>query len=708
MKKVIALITVVLMMTMGIPSFVDSTSDYVDIEMKTYGFKSYIPLRKTFEGLGYTVTWQPENRMVEIVKGNQSVYVKAEEQYVLRNGVLVNSQVMPLVIGDRLYLPLEMVAILFETYDAKTASTIRVYDDLKSFEGKLPTLKDKDEYDKLLSFYPEQTFMYDYIEESLEMDMAPAAEKTVTGSSEVSETNTQVAGVDEADIVKIDENYIYTLKDSKLQIIKTGRGNLEVVHTVEENGFWPTQLYVTEDKLILIGREQILDLKTYEENGRIMSVPIYKQEVLMVKCYDISTLEKNAPILIKSFGIEGNYLSSRLVGDYIYVVANQYTYRGGPIMPMILEDEGHQGIETTTLAYEDLAYFPGHVNNNMLYTMGIDLNNLTTEGLDVKAYLGGGDELYADKDSMYLALRANSGMWWRGWGENTDIFSFDLEKGQINFKAKGTVPGYIINQFAMDEYNGHFRIATTRWGAEDATQGNTTLNNLYILDETLTEVGSLENLAPGETIYSTRMMGDQVYMVTYRQVDPFYVIDTGNPEAPKVLGYLKIPGYSNYMHPYDEQTIIGVGMETKLVDGRVINDGVKISIFDVSDFNNPVEKDKALIGTGNSSTDVSYDHKAFLFNKEKNILAIPVSLVSPTYGRQSKDAYIFSFTEDGMLDFRGAITHTGLSGDADYYNDYNNHVSRILYHGNDLYTLSNNWLKLNDFMTLESIDLLKR
>ena len=204
------------------------------------------------------------------------------------------------------------------------------------------------------------------------------------------------------------------------------------------------------------------------------------------------------------------------------------------------------------------------------------------------------------------------------------------------------------------------------------------------------------------------MIDNKVYMVTFRQVDPFYVIDTTTPEKPVVLGYLKIPGYSSYLHPYDDKTLIGVGMETKMVQGRVVNDGVKISLFDVSDFNNPVEKDKVILGTGNSSTDVTYDHKAFLFNKEKNILAIPVQIISGDYTRLSKDAYVFNFTTEGMLNFKGRIAHsTTFESESSYY-DHNDSVTRIMFIGNDLYTLSNNWLKLNDFETLKSLDVLRR
>ncbi|MBI9012886.1 MAG: beta-propeller domain-containing protein [Clostridiales bacterium] len=708
MKKTIMLLITLMLVIVSILTFAFTENIYVDIQKSVHANKDYIPLRKTFEGLGYTVTWQSKTRMVEIEKDNNIVYVRADDQYLLRDGVLVDGMTPPIIINGRMYLSLETVGQIFESYSFVTTTTIRFYDGLKGLNGELPKLKSKAEYEKLMSFYPNQLAYDKIFIEDMPMTGMETLDEVREAEEDVSETNTQVEGVDEADIVKIDANYIYALRDEKLQVITTGRNNLKVLHTIQETGFYPQQFFITSDKLVLIGNETRTEILTYEEGNRIMIAPVYKPDALMIKCYDIKNLENEAPKLIKSFGVEGDYLSARLVEDYVYIVANQYAHYLDPIMPILLEGDAENQISSSEIGYEELSYFPGHVNNNIVYTIGINLNNLTLEGLDVDAYIGGGNILYADKDTLYLTMQTNSSMWWRDWNESTDIFSFNLYQGTVDFKTKGNVPGYIINQFAMDEYNDHFRIATTRWGSEDVGLGNTTLNNLYILDQDLNQTGAVENLAPGETIYSTRMIEDKVYMVTYRQVDPFYVIDTSNPIEPEVMGYLKIPGYSSYLHPYDDQTIIGVGMETEIIGGRVVNSGVKISLFDVSDFKNPVEKDKIILGNGNSSTDVSYDHKAFLFNKEKNILAIPVRVISDNYVSYSNDAYIFNFTEEGMLNFKGMITHNALAENVKTYYDYNDSVTRIMYIGNDLYTLSNNWLKLNDFESLKLLDVLRR
>lgn len=719
MRKAIVFLLSMMLVIGGIPAVSSAEALTVDVQKLVYNGKEFIPLRETFEGLGYKVDWVDALKTVEIEKGNETVHIRADERYMLRNGVLVDGVSEPVIINGRMFISLQSAGELFNMYWFISSSQLRVYDGLKSLDAGIPKLKSKLEYEKLMSFYPNRNDYYMGFEGDMIMDIPspPMNEKMIEEEvamepmpivPDISETNVQVEGVDEADIVKIDGKYIYALKKNELQIIRTVRGNLEVVRTLKEEGFYPEQLFINEDKLILIGRETSTSIKTYEDGDRIITIPEYRSNVLMVKCYDKSKLEFEAPKLIKAFGVEGHYISSRMVEDYVYVVANRNMGYGIPVMPMVMETNDNRDTSGTRIAYDEISYFPGHVSGSMFYTMGIDLNDLSSTGLDVDAYLGGGQDIYADRDSLYVALRSNSGMWWRDWSRTTDIYSFDLDKGKVDPKSRGSVPGYIINQFAMDEYDGHFRIATTSWGSEDVTRGNTTLNNLYILDGDLKQVGSVENLAPGERIYSTRMMGDKVYIVTYRQVDPFYVIDASNPENPSVLGYLKIPGYSSYLHPYDDKTIIGIGMETRMEGSRVVNDGVKVSVFDVSDFSNPVEKDKVILGRGGSSSDVGYDHRAFLFNREKNIMAFPARVFYGSGSRMSKDAYVFSFKNDGTLNLRGAISHASLSEGEKVYYDYNDGISRIMYIGDDLYTMSNNWIRLNDLDSLEAIDSLKR
>jgi hypothetical protein len=218
----------------------------------------------------------------------------------------------------------------------------------------------------------------------------------------------------------------------------------------------------------------------------------------------------------------------------------------------------HNGV-TQQIRPWDIYYWADPANT---YTLTSILSiNVEDSTLNQKVYLtDAGHVMYASMDHMYLAkyhyiyTESNSG---RNWYPSTVIHKIAIKDGRIRYVASGIVPGTILNQFSMDEHKGYFRIATTIgswwWGRDDSK------NNVYVLDDDMRTVGKLEGLAPGETIYSARFFGNRCYLVTYKQIDPFFVIDLRNPKDPKVLGELKIPGFSTYLHPYDENHVIGIG-----------------------------------------------------------------------------------------------------------------------------------------------------
>src|SRR5438445_1746457 len=211
----------------------------------------------------------------------------------------------------------------------------------------------------------------------------------------------------------------------------------------------------------------------------------------------------------------------------------------------------------------------------------------------------------------------------------TVIQKFAINNGTISYVANNAVPGYLLNQYSMDEFGKKFRVATT--SEYYSSKGVTTANNVYVLDESLNIVGSLEKVAPEESIFAARFMGDRLYLVTYQRIDPFFVIDLAT-NTQKILGALKIPGYSSYLHPYDDTHIIGIGKETEQNQyGGLQPVGVKISLFDVSNVTNPVAVDTYLIGGPGTDSEILNDPKALLFDKEKNVLSIPV--FQQYYGR---------------------------------------------------------------------------
>jgi uncharacterized secreted protein with C-terminal beta-propeller domain len=294
----------------------------------------------------------------------------------------------------------------------------------------------------------------------------------------------------------------------------------------------------------------------------------------------------------------------------------------------------------------------------------------------------------------------------------TIIHKISIDEDKIEYVAKGTVPGRLLNQFSMDESGDRFRVATT---TEYYIQheGTVRSNAVYVLDEQLKIVGELEEIAPVESIFSTRFIGDRLYMVTFQQIDPFFVIDLSS-DTPKILGELKIPGFSNYLHPFDEDHVIGVGRDTKIdSNDRVQQLGVKIALFNVADVNNPKVLDDFVIGDRSSHSEALHNHKAFFFDKTRNILSIPINgdsnglehitskMFAPEYNRWS-GFYVFDVDSTDGFSIKGTITHS--DSDSRYYGMGD---ARTFYIDDVLYTASQGYLKMNSFDDLDAINSIK-
>lgn len=324
------------------------------------------------------------------------------------------------------------------------------------------------------------------------------------------------------------------------------------------------------------------------------------------------------------------------------------------------------------------------------------------------------DGFRKDRDALDLKIQKMR--------EMTTVHRIEITGGNVEYKASGEVPGRVLNQFSMDEHNGHFRIATTTgqvW-AEGARQS---ANHIFVLDLNLDIVGTLEDIAPGESIYSARFMGDRAYLVTFRKVDPLFVIDLSDPENPDILGKLKIPGYSDYLHPYDEDHIIGIGKEAvEAEEGDFAwYQGVKVALFDVSNVEKPKEISNYVIGDRGTDSEALRDHKAFLFSKEKNLMVMPIRLAEidedkytedswgPRYGDYVwQGAYVFSVdTENGFV-LKGQITHVEdediFKKSGYYFGGSQYTVRRSLYMDDTLYTISQGMVKMNDLGDLEEIN----
>jgi uncharacterized secreted protein with C-terminal beta-propeller domain len=535
-----------------------------------------------------------------------------------------------------------------------------------------------------------------------------SAEKSAGG--DYSQTNIQVEGVDEADLVKTDGDFIYLASGSSVIIIKAFPPEDAVVVARLESEKQVGDLFINGDKLIVFYISGYGDW-FYEE--RIAS-PEYYQEATEVKIFDVS--DRSNPSLDRTFSADGSYFNSRMIGDYVYVIVreNAILEDGEVELPVIRTDSGEKEIEASSI------YYPNSTDYNHAFTSVIAINvQDPEEEVNHETYLlGYACTMYVSQKNIYIT----SPRWAEDKGEyfeGTTVHKIEIEGSEINYLTDGFVPGHVLNQFSMDEYDGNFRIATTVGRASRTSSQS--VSNVYVLGPEMDVVGSIEGLAPGEEIYSARFMGRRCYLVTFRKIDPLFVIDLGNPEEPKVLGKLKIPGYSDYLHPYDENHLIGIGKETI---GAEEGDfawyrGVKISLFDVSDVANPKEVAKYEIGDRGTDSQALRDHKAFLFDRRRNLLVIPALVAeidSSDYGNEVpphahgefvyQGAHVFDISPAG-ISLRGRITHLDDDWDlkrSGYIFESKLTVERALYIDDVLYTISQGMVKMNDLEDLGELN----
>lgn len=626
------------------------------------------------------------------------------------------------------------------------------------------------------------------MQESMAMDVAVADSGSANKvqaphglPNDYSETNNQVVGVDEADIIKTDGNYIYTISDNTLYIILAYPGkNAKIVSTIEfENT--PSELFVKGDKLAVFGNFYDLDFF-----NKVDFTP--RSGMTFFNVYDIT--DKENPELEKKYKFEGNYFRGRMIGDYAYIITNTHpSYLSPYPTPLVFDGTTREAIPVSKVHYFDMPYDnPQFVNINSVDITNPDVQN--SESVIVE----GSQNLYMSKENIYITSTKYINEWElrmdittklmipeltasdqkiieKIQDADTDILSpaekkqkiyqiiqmyvsylnrnqqeefeakaekmlkeklkeyeymeftvihkISVDKTNIDVENSGMVPGHIVNQFSMDEYDNVFRIATTvsaRWNrfvedrtmegqprdegmvTEKAPSRTESTNHIFTLDKNLKIMDELGDMAEGEQIYSTRFMGDKLYLVTFKQVDPFFVIDLSNPDNIKSLGKLKIPGFSRYLHPYDENTIIGIGHDTTET-GRT--EGLKISLFDVSDVKNPKEVAKFVTKEKWAQSTAEYEHRAFLFSKEKNLLVIPAY----NYDYNGRDgnkgyngAFVFNIDKHN-IELRGIIDHS--MGSSNRY--YGAMVQRSLFIEDMLYTKSKNLLRINDLEDLKSV-----
>ncbi len=331
----------------------------------------------------------------------------------------------------------------------------------------------------------------------------------------------------------------------------------------------------------------------------------YQSDVYtFINIYDVSN--KANPTLTRNFTFSGSYFNSRMIGNNVYAVVSQpaMVYNGLVTLPAVYEGKNTYDAAPSSIYYADM--------NDTSYSFtsfyGLNILDDASQPTNMTVMMGGASTMYVSPDNIYVTYPE----WDQTIGQYTSIYRVKLNGLQLTFEAQGSVPGSVLNQYSMDEYSGNFRIATNWYG-------ETQISNVYILNPELSVTGKLEGLAPNENLHSVRFMGNKCYLVTFQKTDPLFVIDLSQPNNPTVLGELKIPGYSDYLHPYDESHLIGVGKEAvEAQEGDFAwYQGLKIALFDVGDVSNPKQLSNYVIGDRGTDSAALVDPKAFLFDKSK-------------------------------------------------------------------------------------------
>jgi uncharacterized secreted protein with C-terminal beta-propeller domain len=562
-----------------------------------------------------------------------------------------------------------------------------------------------------------------------------AASETQRAGDEFSTTNLQEVGVDEPDIVKTDGRIIVALSQGTLYLVDVTGFTPRVIGETGLNDFAVRDLFLAGDRVYAIG------------GGYGGPTPLGRAVAPEGLYYPSATSQMveisidGEPKVERSLVFDGAYVSARMVDDTIRVVISSTPHgfvwaapEGSGLKAEREATEKNRAIVRNSdidnwvpyyVAFDadgdvtdegnlvdcDRAFAPNEFAGlSMVTVMTVDASTgLQVE--DATGVLASGETVYASQDSLYVATQR-----WIDWnvltteddiareidGATTSIHMFDItDPRQTNYVASGEVQGYLLNQFAMSEYDGHLRVASTtqpiNWGSEFESESMVTV--LGIDGNELVVVGQVDGLGEGERIYSVRFMGDVGYVVTFRQTDPLYTVDLSDPTDPTVEGELKIQGYSAYLHPISEDYILGVGQDATN-QGRIL--GTQVSLFDVSDLSDPRRVAQYTLDEGTNS-EAEYDHRAFLYWPGTGLTMIPVQ--SWSWEEKAGKEEVF-FGAIGLevagddIEFIRRVNHPGGSSDNGSY-DWMAQINRSIVIGDSVYTISQKGILRSDLDTLE-------
>jgi uncharacterized secreted protein with C-terminal beta-propeller domain len=737
--------------------------------------RTLMPLSFVAKTMGFGVEWQEAERTVTLKKDKVTLEFKLGSTVMKNNSVATEMETAAISRHGRTLIPISYVAKALGinvTYDrgliildsAKTYSLTadkEYIDSMISRLSGLPIVGSSEVFNTILKDIAkeQQRFYEEYYNSSLAFALAapnsPRSSGTANQSSNIavpatqektdvkkalidkdevltdhSDTNIQVEGVDEADIVKTDGDYIYHLAYGILNIIKAdGSGQMERVCALNipmQNYRYsnPLEMYVDGSTICVIGVEEVRPPQY--EGSNYPNIKNRSSGTFLVKVLIYDTSDKSAPLLTREFSMEGRLLTSRKVENKLYLVLNYNMYfynltEPCQAAPYYSDSTDPKKTELVPLDYSRMHYLPDYLDDNMLIICGLDTTESETP-IQTIAIIGSGNTVYMSPSALYIAKHHSVYYLARSDNDNmnnssdsssdlTTFFKFALDNGYAIYQGKGTAKGKVLNQYSMDEFNGYFRAAMTVNVSDGISQ-----NALNIFAANMDLCGNIADMAPGEHIYAARFMGERAFMVTYRDIDPLFAMDLSDPYNPKVLGELKIPGYSTYLLAYDENHLIGFGRDTEvltttdsnsnIVSVRTVNSALRLALFDISDLTDPRELYGVTIGDEHTESTLLHDFKALLFSKKKGFIAFPVSEYLRNDGTKAFNGiYVYDISPNGIT-LRGTVFQGNRPKDNPNYWYSNNRVNRILYIDNAIFTASDIGMQAANMTDLKIIKFL--
>ena len=547
-----------------------------------------------------------------------------------------------------------------------------------------------------------------------------------------STTNVQEAGVDEPDIVKTNGDFIYAISNSTLFVVDV-TGEPTITDRLRLENGWG-EILLAGERIIVLSSQYgggVPDIGFAEPGIAVPRDYYYGSPVSVLTEIDVS--DPSDIELVRTLYLDGSYVSARMNGDVARIVITaqptglEWAYpEGGGLLAEIRAKNANRAIIDASTIENWIPYYvleeaDGSTTDGLLIDCqdayhpqefsGLGMLTIVTvdlsEGLqpDAVGVLAEGDTVYASTESLYVASRQ-----WVDWndlteaeierrvsGESTEIHKFDVSAPTTTaYRASGTVDGYLLNQFSMSEHDGYLRVATTDqapWWGWDDRPSESFVTVLGENDGTLEVIGSVGGLGKGERIFSVRFVGDIGYVVTFRQTDPLYTLDLSDPADPRVMGELKILGDSAYLHPLGDGLLLGVGQDAT-EEGWTL--GTQLSVFDVSDLENPTRLHQYTMKDGYS--DVEFDHRAFLYWEPTATAVIPVQRWGWDERSEKDDHFVgaigFELDRPRGIQEIGSIEHP--SGD-----HWMGQIRRSIVVGDTVFTVSDLGIAGSDLTTLQ-------